>query len=50
VKGEKSMSFRPFSWFSDWADKLGIPVWVLIVAAVVVGAGILGFLSQGCQS
>ena len=38
------MSIRPFSWFSDWAGKLGIPVPVVYVAAVVVGYLILYWL------
>lgn len=35
--------FRPLSWFSDWADKLGIPVWAIWAAAIVVGFLLFNF-------
>jgi hypothetical protein len=44
TRGRIDMSFRPFSWFSDWAGKLGIPIWTVYVAAVVVGYLILSWL------
>lgn len=36
--------YKRFSWFSDWAGKLSIPVWALIVGAVVVGFLALSWL------
>ena len=38
------MGHKPLSWFSDWAGKLGIPAWALIVGAVVVGYLVLSWL------
>jgi hypothetical protein len=32
------------SLFSDWASKLGIPVWALIVLTVLAGIGALAVL------
>ena len=45
MRGAKSM--RVFSWLSDWASTLGIPVWVIIVGGVVI-AIVLFNLVGGC--
>ena len=33
---------KPLSWFSDWAKRLGIPVWVVWAAVIAVAS--YGFL------
>ena len=38
---------KPFSWFSDWAGKLGVPVWAVYVGAVVLGVLLFGFFFGG---
>lgn len=41
------MRLNPLSWFSDWANQLGIPVWIVYVGAGVVGLLLLKFLIGG---
>ena len=44
------MKLNPLSWFSDWAEKLGIPVYVLYIAAAIAGVLLFNLLcGQGCQ-
>jgi uncharacterized integral membrane protein len=38
------MKLNPLSWFSDWAEKWGVPVWVVWAGAIVGGYLILHFL------
>jgi hypothetical protein len=34
---------KPRSWFSEWAGKLGIPVWTVWVAVILVGFLVANF-------
>lgn len=43
----KKMKLNPLSWFSDWAEKLGIPVWVVWAVAIGVGFLLFSFITGG---
>ncbi len=39
-----------FSWMSDWADKLDIPVWVMLGIIIVVVGGLVLLAFGGCPT
>lgn len=41
------MKLSPLSWASDIADKLGVKVWMVWAALIVVGFLVLNFLGGG---
>lgn len=44
TRGGSAMKLNPLSWFSDWAGKLGVPVYVVWVAVIIVGYLVLYWL------